>query len=81
MQNSIGTAFLRRLTSNLLISAIILTTAFGGTNSTQDQRQRDTTQRRDTSSRSSNEAPEQNGFVTVVEGDKSVCRDMTPVEV
>ena len=82
MRNSIGTAFLRRLTSNLLISAIILTTAFGGTNSTQDQRQRDTTQRRDTSSRSSsNEEPQQNGFVTVIEGDKSVCRDMTPVEV
>lgn len=81
MRNSIGNAFLRRLTANLLISAMILTTVFGATNSTQDQRQRDTTQRRDTGSRSSNEAPQQNGFVTVIEGDKSVCRDMTPVEV
>ena len=81
MRFSICKTFFRRLTSNLLILFIILSTAFGGTNFTQDPRQRDTTQRRDTGNRSSNEAPQQNGFVTVNEGDKSVCRDMTPVEV
>ncbi len=77
MQNS-----MRKLISQLLISAIFLTSALAGKNSSQEQRQRDTTGRRDTSSRSSsNETPDQNGFITVVEGDKSTCRDMNPTEV
>lgn len=78
----------RAMVSHLLVFLLVVTTSSVGfpNNSSKSQdrnerNQRETSQRRGDSSRSSHEEIQESGFVTYAEGDRSICRDMSQEEV